>query len=252
MSSYNVNIQKGGALVEDSRRMIEVWDLNVSADENLERIASENLLGKTTRRRLDDILLRILRPRLVTPGPQVIAAMKQMLGNQQALTEALYYEAATDDALLAAFAEGPLFDWYQSGRTGVTIDDVTNWLAVEAAKGNAPEWTPTVRTKVSRGLLAALRDFGVLDGAIRKTFAPPRMTLTGFCYVAYRLRETGASARRTLGNAAWQRWLLDPDQVNDLFSQASQTGVLSFGSVGSSIRIDWHVDGLEEVVRAAA
>jgi hypothetical protein len=118
MSAYTVNIQKGGALLQDSRRLIEAWDLEATADENLDRIASANLLGKTTRRRLDDVLMRILRPRLVAPGPQIIAAMKQLLGHDRALTEALYFEASTDDALLAAFAEGPLYDWYDAGRGG--------------------------------------------------------------------------------------------------------------------------------------
>jgi Putative inner membrane protein (DUF1819) len=251
MSAYTANIQKGGAVLEDSRRLIEVWDLATPADDNLDRIASANLLGKTTRRRLDDVLMRILRPRLVEPGPQVIGAMKQLLGHDRALTEALYFEASTDDPLLAAFAEGPLYDWYAAGRTGVGIDDVTNWLAGQAAKGRAPEWSPTVRTKVSRGLLAALRDFGVLQGSVRKTFDSPRMTLAGFCYVAFRLHETGSSSRRIAESPAWKRWLLDSDHVADLFAQASRADVLSFGSVGSSVRIDWHVTRLEEAVRVA-
>ena len=252
MSAYTVNIQKGGALLEDSRRLIEAWDLEASPDENLERIASANLLGKATRRRLDDVLMRILRPRLVAPGPQVMAAMKQLLGHDRALTEALYFEASTDDALLAAFSEGPLYDWYDAGRTGVGIEDVTNWLADEAANGRAPEWSPTVRTKVSRGLLAALRDFGILQGSVRKTFDSPRMTLAGFCYVAYRLHETGSSSRRIAESPVWRRWLLESAHVADLFAQASRADVLSYGSVGSSVRIDWHVHRLEEAVRVAA
>ena len=252
MNAYTVNIQKGGALLEDSRRLVEAWDLAARSDENLDRIASANLLGKTTRRRLDDVLMRILKPRLVTPGPQVIAAMKQLLGNDRAFTEALYYEASNDDALLADFSQGPLYQWYESGRTGVGIDDVTNWLAGEAARGRAPEWSPTVRTKVARGLLAALRDFGVLQGSVRKTFDSPGMSLAGFCYVAYRLHETGSSSRRIADSLVWRRWLLDSAHVVDLFAQASRADVLSFGSVGSSVRIDWHVHGLEEAVRVAA
>lgn len=252
MTAYTVNIQKGGALLEDSRRLVEAWDLSDSPEENLERIASANLLGKATRRRADDILMRILRPRLVSAGPQVMEALKELLGHDRALTEALYFEAANDDALLAAFAEGPLFDWYEAGRTGVAIDDVTNWLASEWANGRAPDWSPTVRTKVGRGLLAALRDFGVLDGAVKKSFAAPRMSLAGFCYVAYRLHEGGASSRRVAENRVWRRWLLDSGHIEDLFAQASRADVLSYGSVGSTIRIDWHVHRLEEAVRVAA
>jgi hypothetical protein len=252
MSSYTANIQKGGALLEDSRRLIEAWNTAESAEDNLERIASANLLGKATRRRLDDVLMRVLRPRLISPGPQVMLAMKQLLGHDRALTEALYFEATTDDELLADFSQGPLHEWYEAGRTGVAIDDVTHWLSDQAGAGRAPEWSPTVRTKVARGLLAALRDFGVLEGVVHKVFAPPRMTLAGFCYVAFRLHETGGSSRSIAESPVWRRWLLGREHVADLFNQASRAEVLTYGSVGSAVRIDWHVERLEEAVRVAA
>jgi hypothetical protein len=134
----------------------------------------------------------------------------------------------------------------------VAIEDVTNWLADEATAGSAPQWSPTVRTKVSRGLLAALRDFGVLQGSVHKRFASPGMSVGGFCYVAYRLHEGGASSRAIANSTVWRRWLLDSEHIADLFSQAGRAQVLTYGSVGSSVRIDWHVETLEDAVRAAA
>src|SRR4051812_37373120 len=95
--ALTVNIQKGGALLPDARRLVEVWDVGEPADTNLRRIANENLLGKVTRRRLDDVLLRCLVPRFVTPGPQVIASLKQLLGDHRAFTEAAYYETSRDE-----------------------------------------------------------------------------------------------------------------------------------------------------------
>ena len=178
--------------------------------------------------------------------------MREHLHRGRSLTEALFFEAANDDTLLATFSEGPMHDWYQSGRTGISIEDVTNWIASESAAGRAPEWTPSVRKKVASGLLAALRDFGVLEGAARKTFAPPRMSLPGFTYVAFRLHQQGLSSRAIAESQVWRRWLLDQAHVDDLFAQASRARVLTYGSVGSTVRIDWHVQELEEAVRVAA
>ena len=45
------NVQKGGALLDDARRVVEVWDLTVDAATNLSRIAEENLLAKPSRAR---------------------------------------------------------------------------------------------------------------------------------------------------------------------------------------------------------
>jgi hypothetical protein len=87
------NILKGGALLDDARRLVEVWDLNEDAAWNLDRIAEENLLAKRSRARAEAVLQRVLRPRLVEPGPQVIAAMKQLRTSPRGFAEAYYFEA---------------------------------------------------------------------------------------------------------------------------------------------------------------
>jgi len=63
------NILKGGALLDDARRLIDVWDLGEDTTWNLQRIADENLLAKPTRARAEDVLRRVLWSRLVEPGP---------------------------------------------------------------------------------------------------------------------------------------------------------------------------------------
>jgi hypothetical protein len=252
MTTLTSNVQKGGALLDDTRRLVEAWDASLDAEENLLQVASGNLLGKTSRARTDDVLLRILKPRFVEPGPHVIAALATLLERPSSFIEACYYEAARDDALLATFAEGPLFDWYKQGRTGIAVGDVKAWLAELGHTSRAPAWSENVRTKVARGLLAALRDFRVLKGRARKEYTVPHMTPHGFAYVAFREHEQGASSRALVTSHVWRRWLLDAARVAELFNQAERLGVLRFSQAGSAVRVDWRVESLEEVTRAAA
>jgi hypothetical protein len=246
------NIQKGGALLADCRAVVEVWEPDLGREANLDRIASENLLGKASRTRAEDVLRRVIIPRLVEPGPQVIAALKVLLPDSRAFREACYYESGRDDALLAAFAEGPLFEHWQAGRLTVRVVDVADWLVELGKAGEAPVWSDTVRTKVARGLLAALRDFGVLRGDNRKDIAPAALSTRGFAYAAWREHEQGASSRALASSRVWRRWLLDDHQVTDLFGQAARLGVLRFSQAGSAVRIDWLAHDLTEVARAAA
>ena len=54
--------------------------------------------------------------------------------------------------------------------------------------------------RVAQGLLAALRDFGVLQGAVKKRIAPAYLPVEAFAYVAFYLRQhqpSGAKLRRT-------------------------------------------------------
>jgi hypothetical protein len=246
------NIQKGGALLADCRRVVEVWDPSRTAEENLAWIAGANLLAKTSRARTDDVLRRIIVPRLVAPGQHVIPALRALLAEPRAFTEACYYEASRDDALLAALAEGPLWSWWHAGRVGVKVDDVTDWLSKLAADGRTQPWSDAVKTKAARGLLAALRDFGILRGRARKEIASPALSPRGFAYVAWREHEQGVSSRALVASHVWRRWLLEPDRVLDLFGQAARMGVLRFSSAGSAVRVDWLAESLAEVTNAAA
>jgi len=241
VSVFTSNIQKGGALLDDARRLVEVWDLNENAISNLARVTGENLLAKPSRARSDDVLRRVLRPRLVEPGTHVMAAMKQLLHSPRGFADAYYFEACRDDQLLGAFAEGPLFSWWEQGRVGIQVEEVTTWLEDLAARDAAPPWTETIRTKVARGLLAALRDFGLLTGAAHKEFARPSMSIAGFGYVAFRLHETGASSRA-----------LDQARVTEMFHEAARNGLLRYSSAGSAVRVDWLQESLSDVVRAVA
>lgn len=249
---FNVNIQKGGAMLDDTRRLIEVWDDDLDGPNNLRWIADANLLGKPSRKRSDDVLMRILGPRFVAPGPEVIPALRSLRSDPRAFREACYYETARDEQLLASFAQGPLFEWYTAGRIGVTVDEAKSWLEALTKAGELPEWTETVRTKVARGMLAALRDFGILRGSVRKEFNPPGMTAKGFAYVAFREHEQGTSARALVESALWRRWLLDSRWVSDLFTQVARLGLLNYSRAGSAVRIDWRAANLGEVARVAA
>jgi hypothetical protein len=252
MTAFTSNIQKGGALVDDARRLVEVWDEKEDPRRNMDRVAQENLLAKPSRARAEDVLRRVLRPRLVEPGPQVIAAMKELLSSPRSFVEAYYFEATRDDGLLAAVAEGPLFESWANGRIAISVDDVVAWIDRLASHGDIPPWTATIRLKVARGLLAALRDFGVLTGAVRKEIAVPSLSIAGFGYVAFRLHESGASSRALLASPVWRRWLLDEIRVTELFHEAARHGLLRYSSAGSAVRVDWLQESLSEVVRAVA
>jgi hypothetical protein len=249
-TTYTGNIQKGGALLEDCRRVVEAWDPTQGETENLTRIVDQGLLAKRSRTRSEDVIRRIIRPRLIEPGPHIIPALKNFIGDPQAFREACYYETSRDETLLAAFAEGPLFKMWEDGRLGVTIRDVVAWEVQLTASGQLPVWTDTVQLKVARGLLAALRDFGILRGENTKAILPPSLSPDGFSYVAWRLHEDGASSKALSTSHVWRRWLLDSARVVDLFRQANRLGVMSVATAGSAVRIDWRARDLQEVTSA--
>jgi len=244
-------IVKGGALLEDTRRMVEAWDASQTTAENLERIVGENLLAKRSLIRAKEVATLVMVPRFVAPGPHIIPTLRHLLVNRTAFAAACYYEAARCDGLLTAFAEGPLWQWSLSGRARVQVTDVVDWLS-EVDDRREPRWSPSLRGRVARGLVATLRDFGVLRGTRHKEMVAPDLGTAGFAYVAWREHERGASSRGLVWNPIWHLWLLDEEMVLTHFGELARLGLIGLAQAGSAIRVDWLVSGLEEVTRAVA
>jgi len=245
---FTSRIIKGGALLADSRRFVEVWQSDRKPEENLERLAAYGALGKTQVRQ--NAVLSILRQRFVDPGPEVVEGLRGLLHDPWAFREACYYESSRTDLVLASFAEEVLFAWYVAGRREVDVRDVAGWLAEDR---RAPPWNVETRTRVAQGLLATLRDFGVLEGAVggrRKQIITPRLSMRGFGYVGLRERSRYSSNRSLLESPVWRRYLLTRDATRLLFLEADRLGLLRFGEAGSIVRIDWFIENLEEIPNA--
>lgn len=250
---YTSNLQKGGALLDVSALLVSTWDEGHSGEDNLAAVVG---IGAVSAVRRSDLSGRVLRRRFVEPGPHVMSALRVLLeSDRRAFRDACYFEASRAEPLLAAFAEGPLFEWYRSGRTTVTADDAVAWLSEIIRRGLAPPWSDAVQTRLARALLAALRDFGVLEGptgSTKKQIGHPYPSIAGFAYVCWRLHELGVTAATIERSSVWRRWLLDVTDVAALLTDLAQQGVILLNRAGSVTRIEWQAATLAEAVHGAA
>ncbi len=255
MTEINSNISKRGALLDDTRQFVALWDDDLSSAANLALFNENNLLGLPSQSRAADVTTYALRPRFVAPGDDVVPALRVLRNNAAAFSDACYYEASRADRLLAEFAEGPLVRWYEEGRLGVNADLTEQWLEELEKAEKVPAWSPSLKRRVAQGLLATLRDFGRLEGATKspnKEIASPGISDGGFAYVAYRLHQSGESSRGSLTSSVWRRWLLDAPRIDQHMHRLAAQGLLYYARAGSSLRIDWRAESLVEVARAAA
>ena len=62
---YSSKIIKAGALIGDTKTLLSHWDVGISVDENSLRARRDNVFGKASRSRVEDILA-IFRQRYLT------------------------------------------------------------------------------------------------------------------------------------------------------------------------------------------
>src|SRR6266567_1892543 len=99
---YTSKIIKAGALLADTKTMLANWDEALSGAENLARFRRENIFGKASRSRIED-MLAIFRQRYLITSTSVTKALVTLVQGgfpNEGLDLLLYFHASQADALL--------------------------------------------------------------------------------------------------------------------------------------------------------
>jgi hypothetical protein len=246
---YNSRLQKGGALFEDMRLLVRNWQES-GVNGQHDTVVAENLLGKHTRARSADTLRRAFLPRFVNGQPpdawKIVRALEDRNLPVEILRPIYYWITARTERLLYDFVCVELLRHSESQVQRITTDDVGRWIASQLATyGKA--WSPTVTAKVARGMLATLRDFGLLEGASKKRIAPVYLPIESFAYVAFALHQEGVSGLQLVQHRDWLLFLLSPPMVEQMFLEADRSGLLRFQAAGKIMRIDFPATSLGEM-----
>jgi hypothetical protein len=241
---YTTRLQKGGALLNDMRQLVRVWK-DAPVQEQRDSGIRGNILNKGTRTRLADVYRRAFLPRFVN-GPipnawRLARPLESLDAPIQTVRPVYYWITARAEPLLADFSRDFIFHRQDLARTGIGTEEVLDWLFEMGCP-----WSQAAATRVARGLLAALRDFGILEGRARKRLTSYTVSLPAFAYLAFCLKLQGASNRSLLGHEDWQLQLLAPSDVEHLFLCAHQARLLQYHAAGSTVSITFPTSSLGE------
>lgn len=247
VSRYTTKIIKAGALLADTKMLLAHWETAASVRDNLDRVRRENLFGKASRSRVEDILA-IFRQRYLTQ-PEVTAALVTLVKNRfpaEGMDRLLYFHAAQADALLHDVVTEVLVPLHGAGGIDVAVEDIRAPLARWVKEGRTTSrWTEPTLLRVVQGLMATLRDFGVLHGAVNKRIAPSYLPVEAFAYVACFLKLRALSGERLINAPDWKLFFLGREGVERFLVEAHQKGLLEYHAAGTVVRITFPVDTLE-------
>lgn len=161
---YSSKIIKAGALIGDTKTLLSHWDVDASVDENIRRVQRDNVFGKASRSRVEDILA-IFRQRYLTEESvtRALVTLVQKKFPTAALERLLYFHSARADQLLRDTVTEILVPMQARALVDVNVQDFQRPLAKWVNEGKtAAHWSEPTITRIAQGLLSTLRDFGVL------------------------------------------------------------------------------------------
>lgn len=249
---YTSRIIKASALIADTRLLLAEWDLTRPVAENLDRLRRQNVFGKASRSRIEDILV-IFRQRYFD-DPDVGGALVTLAQGGAPygwLDPLLYFFAAQNDRVLRDVVVDLLDARQQAGFGDLPVEVVERqvWEWVVAGKTTS-RWGDNTVGRVARGVMATLRDFGVLQGKVHKRITPVYLPAAAFAMIAFWLHRREGSGLRTLHSDDWKLFFLPVAGVERLFIEAHQEHLLTYYAAGSVVRIDFPATTLTEYAHA--
>ena len=234
------------------RLLVRAWGRGASAPRIGE---AHRVLGKKTRARSRDIVKNAFGPRFLRGDPpeawRLVRALENVNAPAEIVRPVYYWVTARSERLIYDFVVDELAALAASGHADVRADEAVAWVRARA-RAEGLSWSPGVSRRVAQGLLAALRDFGILEGRAAKRIAPVHLPPASFAYLAFCLWRLGAAAGALVNHPDWRLFLLGPGHVEHLFLEAHQLGHLSFHCAGRVYRIEFPAATHEEYAHVLA
>ena len=253
-SPYTSRIIKAGALIGDTKTLLSHWDVDVSVHENIRRVQRDNIFGKASRSRVEDILAifrnRYLTEKSVTKALVTLVRQKFV---SPALERLFYFHSARADRLLHDTVTEIVAPLRESGLIDINVGhlqrSLTQWVDEGKTTGH---WSKPTIARIAQGLLSALRDFGVLQGSVSKKIAPDYFPIEAFAYVVFYLKQHQPSGAQLIGLPDWKLFFLRKESVERFLFEAHQRELLEYHVAGSVTRLTFPAETLEEYANVLA
>lgn len=151
----------------------------------------------------------------------------------------LYVHYSLSDHLTFDFVTQVLWERWQARQVNIGPGDVHALL--DRASETQPQirqWTENTRLRLARHILAALRDFGVLEGTRRKTLVQPILPLRTAEHLLRILIEEGSRGAEILRDSAWQLFFLTEDNIAHVLAQLALEQRIRFERVGGTVVLE--------------
>ena len=250
-NELSASIGRHGAYIWETKRIFETYIENQDYNGVKEAVLEENLLRKGSERYREDILTEIaarysIDKQKYTETP-IIRVFKRPVG--ESIQEwILYYEFSQDPLVLLLTTEF-LYSEFHKGALTVQKEDVIEFLEqLESEYPVIESWSENTLLSVSEHYLAAMKNFGLLEGNTQKEFKYVYLPDQVVLYVLYSLFEDGiTSAEAVVEHQAWKLLLMDTDDVRDRLQDVSPSHV-RYEKRGSVERLEPKYESLKECI----
>lgn len=212
---YLPTMASKAALLEETRLFL-VTSGQYDLETTLQILLNMTLVQRSRETR--KIILDVIRTRLVRWNPPAWVLQDLIsFANEaslEALRAALLLHIPRQDHILYDFVQEIIFTRWQRGAIQITVADVQKFFdATQTAHPEVTHWSFETRLRLARGILATLRDYGLLKGAAQKQVTFPIIPAQVVQHCIRLLDAEGIACTQMADHPDWCLWLWSPAQA---------------------------------------
>lgn len=236
-----------GAYIWETKRILETYIETEDYSAVKEAVLEDNLLRKSSDSYREGILSEIARRYDLdkdgyTETP-LIRVFKRPVS--ESIQEWILYYEFSQEPLVKLLTAEFLYPNFHSGVLALKKEDVVEFIKdIEPNFPSVNSWSENTQTRVAEHYLAAMKNFGLLEGDAEKEFKyvyPPDELIL---YVLYALFEEGVTtADAVIEHPDWKLLLLTPDDVQERVQGVSPSHI-QYEKRGSVERLEPRYESL--------
>ena len=233
-----------GALIEETYRAFQDWDLSLSRSDNLTRMKERNTIGASSSNWLRDVAF-VLNRRFDPQGrDRALVELAQAGFSREAWRPILLWHMTRDEFLLRDFLCHWLFGQYTEGAYRLRSDDLIPYLEALPKQGvtSTETWSPQTLKRVASGLLRMAVDFGLMRGTMAREFVSYHLPDDAMLYLLHAISEREGNPGAVVQSEDWRMVLMEPDDVERELFRLHQFRKLRYEVAGSLAQLDLPCD----------
>ena len=249
---YTVQLQAGLGLIEETRKLLDLWSPDISGAELTRRALESGQFPNVTSRRLKNIVTEGFKPRYMVNNGAPAMLLKSVIGkfSNREFNQLLFVNTCRAHLILEDFVREVYWNTYSSGKGTVSIDDARKFVqrANEDGKTLKP-WSESTLIRMSSYLCACCADFGLLEPGEKKvrSILPFQIEARVLAILAYDFHFEGLGDNSVLNHSDWKLFGMERDDVLNEFKRHARKGWFIVQSAGEIARIGWQAKNKEEL-----
>jgi hypothetical protein len=154
-------------------------------------------------------------------------------------TSLLYLLFVLRDHLTYDFVTQTLWVKWSAGQHDVSREDLLGWIdQAGEAQPQVMRLAQATRIRLAQNIITALRDFGLLSGAKKKTLVKPVLPPSTAERLLRILTLEGVRGAEVLRDPTWRLFLCREPDVADMLGRLAQAGRIRFEKAGDTVVLE--------------